>query len=118
MRREFLWLVLLVFFTDCLTVQAFQVSLMVSSCNTPGCSWEKATTDARGLSRHRATCRFHLNSRVLASNQRQDRAKQAARALSLRQPLDAGAGRSHSSGSMAFKTGRVSSLSNESKSRE
>jgi hypothetical protein len=114
MRREFLWLVLLVFSIDCLTVQAF--SLMVS-CAAPGCSWEKATTDARGLSRHRATCRFHLNSRILACNQRQDRAKQAARTLSLRQPLAAGAG-SHSSGSMAFNAGRVSSLSNEVKSHE
>jgi hypothetical protein len=49
------------------------------SCNAPGCSWEKATTDARGLSRHRATCRFYHNSTVLANQKRQERARQAAR---------------------------------------
>lgn len=66
-----LWLhVLLLFFI-------FHLIIMVS-CNAPGCSWEKATTDARGLSRHRATCRSYHNFKVLANQKRHERARQAA----------------------------------------
>jgi hypothetical protein len=58
-----------------------QLELMVTtSCNAPGCFWEKGTYEAsRGLSRHRATCQHYQKSRSLASQKRRERAKQAAR---------------------------------------
>jgi hypothetical protein len=46
------------------------------SCEAPGCSWERKT-DNRGLDRHRAACHFYKRSSTLASQKRQDRAKEA-----------------------------------------
>lgn len=53
--------------------------VLMVSCSAPGCSWERAT-DARGLSRHRASCHFYKKSSVLASQKRQQRATQAVAA--------------------------------------
>jgi hypothetical protein len=58
----------------------YYYSPMASSqaCKAPGCSWEKAT-DSRGLSRHRATCQSYNKYKVLSSQKRHERAKEAAR---------------------------------------
>ena len=64
-----------------LFILCFTYYLMVS-CNANGCSWESVTNDSgRGLSRHRATCRFYRRSTFLANERRHERAKEAARTL-------------------------------------
>jgi hypothetical protein len=73
MLKKLLWPFL---FINLLVVVAIMVS-----CNAPGCSWEKASDSIRGLSRHRASCRFYHRSRALASQKRQERMK-AAKAAS------------------------------------
>lgn len=45
-------------------------------CGALVCSWERAT-DTRGLSRHRTSCHFYKRSSVLATQKRQERAKEA-----------------------------------------
>lgn len=50
--------------------------LLMVSCGASRCSWERAT-DARGLSRHHASCHFYKKSSVLASQRRLERAKEA-----------------------------------------
>jgi hypothetical protein len=59
-----------------LSISTLFLSLMVS-CGALGCSWERAT-DARGLNRHRASCHLFKKTSVLASQKRQERAKEAA----------------------------------------
>jgi hypothetical protein len=54
----------------------FLFFLVMVSCEAPGCSW-KRKTDNRGLTRHRATCPFFKRSSTLASQKRQNRAKDA-----------------------------------------
>lgn len=54
--------------------------LLMVSCGAPGCSWERAT-DTRGLNRHRASCHSYKKCSVLATQKRQERAKDAAVSL-------------------------------------
>jgi hypothetical protein len=77
MRKKLIWLVLFLF------IDLFALAITMVSCNALGCSWEKATDSGRGLSRHRASCKFYHRSRVLASHKRLERTKAAARAASL-----------------------------------
>jgi hypothetical protein len=49
------------------------------SCGAPRCLWERPT-DARGLSRHHASCHFYKKSTALASQKRLERAKEAVSA--------------------------------------
>jgi hypothetical protein len=58
-----------------LVVQGSFLSIMVS-CGAASCSWDRET-DARGLSRHRASCHFYKKSSVLATQKRRERAKEA-----------------------------------------
>lgn len=51
--------------------------LLMVVCGAQGCSWER-TTDNRGLTRHRASCRYYKRASTLASQRRHDRAKEAA----------------------------------------
>jgi hypothetical protein len=46
------------------------------SCGAQGCSWEK-TTDAQGLNRHQASCHFFKRSSIIATQKRQQRARDA-----------------------------------------
>jgi hypothetical protein len=89
MRRRLLYLLVLLLFSIC---------CMMVSCNAPGCMWEKATGDSRGLNRHRATCKFYHRSSVASCQKRQERAKQAAITLAR---LPAAAKRSFSSSSVS-----------------
>jgi hypothetical protein len=50
--------------------------IVMVACEAPGCSWERKT-DIRGLTRHRAACHFFKRSSTLASQKRQERAKEA-----------------------------------------
>jgi hypothetical protein len=51
--------------------------MMVFQCGALGCSWERAK-DARGLSRHRASCHLYKRYSVLATQKRRERAKEAS----------------------------------------
>lgn len=53
--------------------------LMVSCSAAPRCLWERPT-DARGLSRHHASCHYYKKSTALASQKRLERAKEAVSA--------------------------------------
>lgn len=67
-------------FLKILWVTRFQIIffILMVSCNAPGCSWDKTTdTGNRGLSKHRAACRFYKRVSTLANQKRQDRAKDA-----------------------------------------
>jgi hypothetical protein len=56
----------------------FFLLIMMVSCDAPGCSWARErATDNRGLSRHRANCRFYKRVSSLASQRRKERAKEA-----------------------------------------
>ncbi|KAG1796316.1 uncharacterized protein HD556DRAFT_1441620 [Suillus plorans] len=48
-------------------------------CGALGCSWERAT-DTHGLSRHCTSCHFYKRSSVLATQKRQEHAKEAVSA--------------------------------------
>lgn len=54
----------------------FLFLVVMVSCDAPGCFWERKT-DNQGLTRHRAACHFYKRSSTLASQKRQDRAKNA-----------------------------------------
>lgn len=65
-------------FSETLWISFFFFLLMVTvSCNAPGCSWQRMT-DNRALNKHRANCHFYKRVSTLASQKRQDRAKDAA----------------------------------------
>lgn len=60
-------------------LESFSILLLLFamvSCGALGCSWEK-TTDNRGLSRHRASCHLFKRSSILATQKRQQRARDA-----------------------------------------
>lgn len=103
-----IWLVLLLLF----------VYSMIS-CNAPGCSWEKATngtsTSSRGLNRHHATCKLYQRSSLLASQKRQERAREAAARLTLTQSTTVKSGSTNSLASL-FYIFRSTDISDQSRS--
>jgi hypothetical protein len=50
--------------------------ILMVLCGASGCSWERVT-DTRGLSRHRASCHSYRKSSTLATQKRQERAREA-----------------------------------------
>ncbi|KAG2050289.1 hypothetical protein BDR06DRAFT_974658 [Suillus hirtellus] len=53
--------------------------LLMVLCGALGCSWERAM-DTCGLSRHCTSCHFYKRSSILATQKRQERAKEAVSA--------------------------------------
>lgn len=50
--------------------------ILMVLCGALGCSWERVT-DTCGLSRHRASCHSYRKSSTLATQKRQERAREA-----------------------------------------
>lgn len=67
------WVVLSLIFLLMVTVPLLR-------CNGAGCSWAK-DTDARGLSRHHATCKSYQKSSTLATEKRREQAKETIRSV-------------------------------------